>query len=237
MMNFAIIDDSLQDLSFCYRKIFDAAKKVFPNIKIDGFLSYDEYHVSQDSYYITFLDIELNDKFNGLDLFNKISDKTKVVFITNHDHFIYDAFHLSAFDFVRKHELENYCSSLVEKIAKEYSNDNFVLPFDNPALKKIYTNDILYFESDKNYEICKANKTSIRFRATQKELIYSLGKMPRNPFVRINRTLIVNSDKVDRVDGIFAILTNGESLPICKQDRKSIIKKLNQNLIRDGFIQ
>lgn len=226
MIKIAIIDDSINDIS----KLCSYLSSYHSQIKIvlNYFTSFDDYLKSTKDYYAIFLDIEIGSKENGIELASYIDKKTKIIYLTNYDSYVFDAAHQSPFDFIRKSYLKEEFSCLMDKLLLTYQNENYLLNFEKPKLS-IRVDDILYFESNKNYEYCYLEHDCIKIRITQKELINKLEELPLAIFVKIHKTVIINCNKIKQITSSGTIIMkNGEILPITLRLKKEITNNVLQ---------
>lgn len=225
-MKMAIVDDSLNDISNLRTQLSSYSSPI--PITLDYFTSFHDYVKSHRNYYAIFLDIEINSGENGLHLINLIERNTKVIYLTNYDSYVFDAVHNSPFDFIRKKHLSNDFPALMHKLLLTYQNETHLIHFTKPELS-LSANNILYFESNKNYEYCFTENRLIKIRITQKELLSKLSNLPVPIFVKTNKTIIVNCNKIEQItsDGTI-IMNNKDPLPITIRNKKEIIKKILQ---------
>ncbi len=225
MLNFAIIDDNIQDAMYCCNVLKEELNKRSINTSIKIFTDINEYIMSNIDFYVIFLDIELGGETTGIQLFDKISKHTKIVFITNYDWYIYDAVHVIPFDFIRKSELKNEMENLISKIICSYADDYIKLDFNKPKIS-IKIKNIVYFESMRNYEICVTDKRKYKIRITQRELIAKINKLFHNSFTKINKTIIINCNHIEDFTHNIVLMDNGEQLFITTVNKKSILEEL-----------
>lgn len=226
MIKIALIDDSIDDIS----KLSAYVSSYHSQIKfvLNYFTSFNDYLKGSKDYYAIFLDIEIGSKENGIELARYIDKKTKIIYLTNYDSYVFDAVHQSLFDFIRKSYLKEEFSRLMDKLLLTYQNENYLLNFEKPKLS-IRVDDILYFESNKNYEYCYLEHGCIKIRITQKELMSKLEELPLNIFVKIHKTVIINCNKIKQITSSGTIvMKNGEILPITLRFKKEITNNVLQ---------
>jgi two-component system, LytTR family, response regulator len=181
---------------------------------------------------IIFLDIKMPGK-DGFTFIHELSQKTSkpgIVFVTAYDQYAIKAIKNQAFDYLlkpvnrkelrqcigkfieRKKEdlisdrLEN-SAELLEKIKRIRVNTRSGTVFINPAT-------ILYCKADGNYTtICTGDKQHL--------CSMNLGKvgllLPRNGFIRVGRSLIINFEYItllDRKESTVTLVRGGESVTI-----------------------
>lgn len=160
---------------------------------------------------IVFIDIKLGDG-NCFDILNKVEINSKIVFTTAFDEFALNAFNFNAIDYLLKPIDELKIEKLLEKIDvlrvgfhNEINWKNFSEPIYEKSflinvglkLKKIVTEDIVYFFSENN-------STYIFTKDKRQYLIHkSLDNLENeiNPthFFRINRKYILNKSYIKEI--------------------------------------
>jgi two-component system LytT family response regulator len=154
---------------------------------------------------ITFLDIDMP-QISGLELSSMLKDKTSVVFTTAHPHFAVDAFEMEASDYLLKpiafHRflkcVHRISERLAEKKQTQEGDDFFFIQTEGKGkLTKLYFDEVLYIESQKNYV---AVVTTEKKHLTYLTLGEMEEKLPR-PFMRINKSFLVNTAKITHVEG------------------------------------
>lgn len=157
---------------------------------------------------VIFMDIEMPG-ISGIDLLRKKVITTALpVLITSHPEYAIEGFELEAFDYLLKPVSSERFANCALRLrdffqmrTKAYAFDaeqenNFIIIKQGYDKCKIAINDILYLEAMKDY-------TKI-VTAEQKYLVLStlngiIEKLPRDKFVRIHRSYVVNKNKVDTV--------------------------------------
>lgn len=231
-MKIAIIDDSNHDIVMVERMIKTEFNIFSMEIELDIFSSFSDFQLSPKSYFAIFLDIELGEKSNGIDLKNCIPPETKTIYITNYPSYVFTAAHTSPYDFIRKDSLLSDIPPLVKKLVDSYQSEFVPLYFEKPKPLQIDPSKILYFESEGNYEICfmLTRSKPHKIRITQKELLTMLNKLPRNTFVKINKTVIINVSNVKTIHEDYVTMINNEPLPIALLNRRKTIENIEKAL-------
>jgi two-component system LytT family response regulator len=166
---------------------------------------------------LVFLDIQMPKK-NGFDLaiaLRNLNIKTHIIFVTAYDQYAIQAVKHAAFDYLLKpineEELRDTINRFQAKKPKtgivDKIDDLLVVINDNFRKKRFNTrsgfimlnySDILYMDADGNYS--KIFLTN----GTQEIVTQSLGQMeeelPANNFFRINRSIIINTKYLARVN-------------------------------------
>lgn len=195
---------------------------------------------------IVLLDIHLREA-TGFELLNKFSNPSFVViFITAFDSYALKAFHYCALDYLLKPVDPDRLIQAIDKanssIEKEYSFkqqiDNLKDISRNKVFEKIalpssegisfvHLNDIIYLKSDANYTIFHSkNNERVMVSKSLKEYEDFL---PEEIFFRTHQSYIVNIQFIKKVlkeDGGYALLENGDKIPISRRKKEAFLKIL-----------
>jgi len=231
-MKIAIIDDSNHDIVIVEKMIKAEFCNYSIGIELDIFSSFSDFQLSPKSYFAIFLDIELGEKSNGIDLKNCIPPETKTIYITNYPSYVFTAAHTSPYDFIRKDSLLSDIPPLVKKLVDSYQSEFVPLYFEKPKPLYIDPSKIIYFESEGNYEMCylATRQKPYKIRITQIKLLEMLSDLPRNTFVKINKTVIINVSNVKTIHNDHVIMINNEPLPLALLNRRKTIENIEQFL-------
>ena len=93
----------------------------------------------------------------------------------------------------------------------------------NDAYVKLLINEILFFESDKNYLKIQTNSNAFLIRNTIKNMLVTL---PNN-FMQIHRSFIINTIKIDKITPLN-IKINDYLLPFSNSYKKELLAKINK---------
>jgi DNA-binding LytR/AlgR family response regulator len=155
---------------------------------------------------ILFLDINMP-QLKGTDFLRSLRNPPKVILTTAFKEYALEGYDLDAVDYLLKPiSLERFVKA-VNKIGANIiastniesngplSNNSFLYFRIDRKMVKVFLNDVLYIESEKDYvKIVRQNKLA---PLMVKQTISSLEEMlPRNHFVRIHRSFIVSVDKI-----------------------------------------
>lgn len=92
----------------------------------------------------------------------------------------------------------------------------------NEKMIKILIDDIYYFEADRNYCKIYAKKKECLLVMTLKEIN---DRLPREHFLRIHRSFIINLSHVDEVAGTHVVIGK-KAVPLSKTLRKELMDRL-----------
>lgn len=157
---------------------------------------------------LIFLDIEMPE-INGLDFARSISKNTLIIFTTAYSEYVLDSYEVDAIDYlVKPIELErfiravnkaiSYHSLLMEAEKEEVAvNNDFIFIKSDRRYFKVHYDEILFIEGLKDYVIIHTNDKRI---ITKMYIRTALDLLPHKQFFRVNKSYIVNLDKIDSFD-------------------------------------
>ena len=158
---------------------------------------------------LIFLDINMPG-INGIEFARNISKTTLIIFTTAYSEYALDSYELDAVDYLVKpinssrfrkavEKAIAYHSLLVEEEKQSVENvaESYIVVKSDGRFFKIKLNEVLFIEGLKDYLIIQKEDQRIITRMTIKNM-YEL--LPQSSFIRINRSYIVNKDKIDSFD-------------------------------------
>ncbi|MEP7317943.1 MAG: LytTR family DNA-binding domain-containing protein [Panacibacter sp.] len=204
---------------------------------------------------IIFLDIQMPGE-NGFNFLETIQvEKYSIVFVTAYEQYAVKAFKASAVDYLLKpvdvDELKQtaarleYLHQLKQRNSNQENNYTSVLKElmqsfkSNTGIKKIaishqygfsllQTNEIVYLEADNNYTVFHlSDKRKIVASKTLSDFEELLNE---NNFFRIHKSTIINLNYLksySKVDGDYAVLSDGSSLIVSRRRLQSFLQKIN----------
>jgi len=247
MINALIIDDQ----SHFQEMIKNLLGEYFPEISVLGTAESVEEGVNKIRELkpnLVFLDIELKDG-SGFHILQRIKERSfKVIFITAFDNFAIRAIKFSALDYILKpineFEFKNAVERALEVIEGceiEEQINNFLIHYEKKTQSKkivLKTNNslhlidiahIIYAKSDSNYTIfCVQGEEEIMVSRSIKEFEQLLSDYR---FFRPHQSYLVNLNqvqKIDKTDGGFLILKNGQEIPISVRRKNKLLQILEK---------
>jgi DNA-binding LytR/AlgR family response regulator len=151
---------------------------------------------------VIFLDINLP-KLKGLDFIKTLKKAPQIIITTAHREFALEGYELNVVDYLLKPISFNRFLMAVNKLRTNgiiepqmisFPNTERTYIFINNKKKiKIYTDEILYIESKKEYIsiITVENTYQTKFQLTEIE-----EQLPKNKFIRTHRSFIVSLEKI-----------------------------------------
>lgn len=171
----------------------------------EDILTYIKEHNSTGVY---FLDIDIGENINGIELakkINKVDRNANIIMITSHAEMspLTFKYHIGAIDYIVKgREEEIYkrvrdCLKFIDDKNKQYTLSNCITIENNQSVEKTKYDDIIFFETTKKRTIAVHTYESyVEFKGTLNEIEKKLDKR----FIRCHKSFIVNKDKVVKVD-------------------------------------
>ena len=200
-------------------------------------------NVRQNRPDIVLMDIQLKGEIDGIQTVNKIHQETDipVIYLTaNTDEDNFDrAKSTNPYAFIskpfKKLDLQHAIELTMDRLDKIKSGNKedqtCISPFiqsdsiyvrRNERMIKIMIKDIYYFEADRNYcKIFSKNKDCLLVM-TLKEIN---DRLPREHFLRIHRSFIVNLSHVDEVAGTHVVIDK-KAIPLSKTLRGDLMTRL-----------
>ncbi len=182
---------------------------------------------------LLFLDIQMPE-LSGIDFMKSLDQPPAVIFTTAYRDYAIEGFELSALDYLVKPisfqrflKAANKAQSHFEKLRQQNpevagsKNDYFFIKSDGQFIR-INLDDVLYFESEKDYVFIytpqKRYLTLLSLKQLEKEL-------PEDRFLRVHRSFIISLDKVELMEGNQVVIA-GRKIPVSRTLHEMIYNKL-----------
>lgn len=184
--------------------------------------------ISKTQPQIVFLDISLSANETGFDLLDLLPKKNfHVIFVTAHDNFGMEALKRHAFDYILKpidyRELVKCIQDLTRMTQKNKSNKPKLIPIPSlDGTHLIHPSDILFCQADGSYtRFYLENDKSL---ILSKSLRHAEELLNLNEFLRIHRSYIINTTKVNKLhthDGKYVEIQS-HIIPISKSNLEKL---------------
>jgi len=168
---------------------------------------------------LIFLDIQMPG-INGIEFARSIPKHTLIIFTTAYSEYALDSYEVDAIDYLVKpidpakfrkavDKAITYHSLLLDEEKKSVENveDEHIFVKSDRRFFKVNLKDILFIEGLKDYVIIQMEGQRIITRMNVKN-IHDL--LPKNIFLRINRSYIVNKNYIDSFDNNDVFIKNHE---------------------------
>lgn len=179
---------------------------------------------------LIFLDVEMPEG-RGFDVLDNISYSSKVILTTSKTEYAYSAFEYNVTDFLKKPFTYQRFLEALKKVShietpaqKETAGEDHIFIKSNGKLVRLENDDILYIESMGDY---------VKFASKEKKYI-ALNtiknletKVNTQLFMKVHRSFIVNTSKVDHVDG-NTIFIKDSQIPVSKAFRAEVTRRFQR---------
>ncbi len=156
-------------------------------------------YLQQNKVDLLFLDIKMPD-ISGFEFLGTLSKKPKVIFTTAYSEYAVNAFEVDAVDYLMKPfslaRFSKACNKALEVLEPETHETGSTFLKTGPEEEKIFFEDIRFIISQGNYMEYHLKDRKLLCRQTIQE---AMQQLPPEKFVRLHRSYIVATDKIDKV--------------------------------------
>lgn len=156
-------------------------------------------YLQQNKVDLLFLDIKMPD-ISGFEFLSTLSRKPKVIFTTAYSEYAVNAFEVDAVDYLMKPfslaRFSKACNKVLEALEPESPGAESIFLKTGLEEEKIFFEEILFIVSQGNYMEYHLKNRKLLCRQTIQEAMHSL---PFEKFVRLHRSYIVATGKIDKV--------------------------------------
>lgn len=234
----AICDDSPEDLKRIQTEFCRSVEKLGER-DISLYLYQNGRSLYNDSrnrdFSLVFLDWEMPE-LDGFDLAERLyieNPTLKVVFVSNYENMVFDAYEYTPLWFVRKNALardmmkalQKYFSMTAKTQLRYRMSDGF-------GLRDVHLGSIMYAEcSGHTIIVHMRDQTSLQMYGTLKSLEEEWN---RHGFLRVHKNYLVNVRYIMEVGSRTIRLSNGSELDMGKNKRKRIVELVKQEKERSS---
>lgn len=232
-LEIGVCDDSPGDLKRIQAAIYKAAEKLGERESISIHLYKDGismYEASQSrGFSLVFLDWEMPE-MDGFNLAGRLymnNPDLKVVFVSNYENIVFDAYEYMPLWFVRKSSLERDMLKAMQKYLGITTKIKIRYRMkDGYGMKHICLESVVYVECNGHaITVWMKNQTNLQMYGTLKFLE---NEWKSYGFVRIHKNYLVNVNTIDEVGVKTVRLFNGTELDMGKNRRKNITEIVNR---------
>jgi two-component system, LytTR family, response regulator len=178
---------------------------------------------------LVFLDVEMP-VISGFDFIDGLKIKPQVIFITSKAEYALKAFDYDATDYLQKPILYERFNASVKRamdlylLRSENRDDEGEHIFIKSNLKKlkIFTSKIKWIEAFGDYVKVITEDDSNLVLSTMKAFE---NELPKERFVRVHKSYIINIDKVERFNSKFAEIGTSK-IPLSRNKKEDLVKAL-----------
>lgn len=223
----AICDDSSTELKIIFNQATAILEKRKIQYSIKTFKSGSDFISSDELYDLLLLDVEM-DNLDGIDIKNVLEHKfphTKIVFISNYQNKVLDAFGKNVIAYIKKENLNNLEHVIIKTYREWLNNERIML---NNQI--VYIKDIYYLEADNNYTIIHLENKTILVRRILKEFEIDLFKYG---FLRVHKSFVINLRFISCVSYASVELVDEKIIKISRGQNEKI-KKAHLDYIKEN---
>lgn len=224
-MNIAIVDDMLADRT---RLINDIKKYAGENAMLVCMTEYQNGEEFLSSAQLTtldavFLDIYMGE-LSGMEVahqIHKLYPSCQIVFVATSSAFAVQSYEVRAFYYILKPyeygDIVRVMSMLDQNLQK---SSRYIKVKEGREWRKILLSDIIYVDYSNHYVQIHTEDVIISTYMNFPEMAEKLSGY--NEFLNCYRCIIVNLNKIQKIDEMFFLLCNGEYIPINRKRAKEI---------------
>lgn len=184
---------------------------------------------------VIFLDIQMP-KLSGIDFLKSLKNPPKVIFTTAYREYAIEGFELEVVDYLLKPiPFERFLKAVAKvlhhpavagaSLPGKPETDDFIYFRVDKKMVKTKIADILYIESIKDYVKVRTPEKDI---VTQQKISYLEESLPKNQFLRIHRSFIVNRERIDAYSATDVEIGKFH-VPIGRNYKNDVIRVLSKN--------
>lgn len=193
-------------------------------IQIDIFTSGEEILKNDSfSYHIFFMDIQLSN-IDGVETAKEIRKKGyagEIVFLTAFNEYVFEGYNVRALNYILKPITYIKLSTCMDVVLQSIQIENYIIR-NRDIIEKIPYKDIIYILSERHYMEFVTKSKSYKHLICIKDVLKHLPSQ----FVRCHRTVIINVNHIQKLEGHKVIMTNKVILPVSKTYLQNVRTKL-----------
>ena len=182
-------------------------------------------------YSLVMMDIYFEgEEMTGVDAIRKLREEDRhsyVIFLTSSGDHMPDAFHVHAFSYIMKDQLEESLPEVMDDlistmpVARSISltsgKKNYIVPIS----------DIIYIQTEGHYLLIRVQgEEDLRVRMTFSEIMQKLAQAKE--FLLITKGLVVNMDHIRKFENKNAIMTDGSVLPVRVRGYAGVVRQWHE---------
>lgn len=231
-INIAICDDSETDALAARKVIRNTLNHLKQEAEIEYYFNAKDIQNKllkrKEPLDLLILDIDMPD-ISGLELAGALRAnnlKLLIIFLSNHEEFVFKAIEFQPFRYIRKIKLETEMPIAIQSavnIIKINSDKQIVLNTDDGEMK-VMVSDIMYFETDgRKLAVWLSNERKLLINKTIIDLQELIAK---ENFISIHRSCVVNTDYVKNMHDTILTMKNGQQLAVSRRKYKDIKRQI-----------
>lgn len=180
---------------------------------------------------LLFLDIEMPVQ-SGFDLLDGLKNRPQIIFVSAKSDYALKAFDYAAIDYLHKPVSKDRFNLAVQKAIdlKQMKKDTpeeegeFIFVKSNLKNFKVYVAKIKWIEAFGDYVKIITDEDGHLVLSTMKAFE---NELPKDKFIRVHKSYIVNIDRVERFNSKFAEIGKTQ-IPLSRNKKEDLVKMLNK---------
>lgn len=215
-MKIAICDDERIFTDIFREKLEMTAEKCGIECTVSAFLNGAEMISMLNRFDAVFLDVDMPGLSGEVtaEYIIGLEKALPIIFVTNHDDFVFSSFRYRPFGFLRKRYIDSELEDIIKRLDKYLAEIERCYTFNSHnKLISVRLNDINYIEVYGHETLVH---TANAVLATSKVLSAIEKELSEYGFIRTHKSYIVNTRYIFSVERKSIILSNGENLPVSR---------------------
>ena len=194
-------------------------------------------YLQQNTVDLIFLDIQMP-RLSGIDFLKTLKNPPKVIFTTAFRDYALEGFELEVADYLLKPiPFDRFLKAVAKVLHQPAANhtpspkpettDNYVYFKVDKKMVRTRMADILFIESIKDYVKVRTGEKEI---VTQQKISYLEESLPKEQFLRIHRSFIINREKIDAYSATDVEIGK-HHVPIGRNYKNDVMKVLGSKKI------
>lgn len=183
---------------------------------------------------LIFLDIEMP-ILSGFDFLDNLSSRPQIIFVTGKTKYAFKAFNYDAIDYLKKPiSKERFFNAVYKAVSyfkmkneEGFDDEDFIFVKSNLKKRKVFLSELKYVEALGDYIKIITENDSLVVLSTMKSFETVL---PKERFLRIHKSYIVNLSKVLRYNSKFVEIKQ-QQLPLSRNRKPELVEALNNFII------
>jgi DNA-binding LytR/AlgR family response regulator len=173
-------------------------------------------------------------EMSGIDFLDSLAKQPQVIIFSSKGQYAIDSYNYDVTDYLLKPVSYKRFLQAIDKVEKRNrdSNNNEqggneIFIKKNSTLVRLKYDDILWIEALENYVIFNTFKDKYTIHFTMKAIEQ---KLPAKKFIRVHRSYIVNSSRIEIIEDNSVIVKTEDSeksIPIGKSYKEKLMKDIN----------
>lgn len=235
-LNIAVVDDLSVDRTQLSQNIGEYGKRNKILIETFEYKSGEEFlaQAPLSKLDAVFLDIYMGGQ-SGMDVARKLkvlNSACKIIFVTTSPAFAVESYDVGAFYYLLKPCTLEQIGKVIERLDKILKKSSrYIIVKEGREWRKIFLGDILYVDYRNHYVQIHTHNGVISTYMKFPEIQGRLGIYEE--FLNCYRCIVVNMNKVSKVEDYFFLMVNGEYVPINRKSAKTIKAQYVDYVLRE----